>query len=46
MVPDDAPADVQARLLDPAVMGPPILWLASRAATGVHDARIIASEFE
>ena len=46
MVPDDAPAEVQARLLDPAVMGPPIVWLASQEATGLHDARIIASEFE
>jgi gluconate 5-dehydrogenase len=46
MVPDNAPAEVQARLLDPAVMGPPIVWLASREATGIHDARIVASEFE
>ena len=46
MVPDDAPAEVQARLLDPAVMGPPIVWLASQEATGLHDARIVASEFE
>ena len=46
MVPDDAPADVQARLQDPAVMGPPIVWLASHEAAGVHDARIVASEFE
>ena len=46
MVPDDAPAEVQARLLDPAVMGPPIVWLASHEAGGLHDARIIASEFE
>ena len=46
MVPDDAPADVLARLLDPAVMGPPIVWLASRQAAGTHDARIVASEFE
>jgi NAD(P)-dependent dehydrogenase (short-subunit alcohol dehydrogenase family) len=45
MVPDDAPAEVQARLLDPAVMGPPIVWLASDEATGVHDRRIVASEF-
>src|SRR3954447_6366435 len=45
MVPDDAPAEVQARLLDPAVMGPPIVWLASAEATGVHDRRIVASEF-
>jgi NAD(P)-dependent dehydrogenase (short-subunit alcohol dehydrogenase family) len=46
MVPADAPAEVQDRLLDPAVMGPPIVWLASREAAGVHDARIVASEFE
>jgi NAD(P)-dependent dehydrogenase (short-subunit alcohol dehydrogenase family) len=46
MVPDDAPAEVQARLLDPAVMGPPIVWLASDAAAGVHDQRIVASEFD
>lgn len=46
MVPDDAPAEVQARLLDPAVMGPPIVWLASDRAAGVHDRRIVASEFD
>jgi gluconate 5-dehydrogenase len=34
------------RLLDPAVMGPPIVWLASAEAAGVHDERIIATEFE
>jgi NAD(P)-dependent dehydrogenase (short-subunit alcohol dehydrogenase family) len=46
MVPDDAPAEVQARLLDPTVMGPPIVWLASEQATGVHDRRIVANEFD
>jgi gluconate 5-dehydrogenase len=46
MVPDDASAEVRARLLDPAVMGPPIVWLASRQADGIHDARIVADEFE
>ena len=45
MVPDDAPAEVRARLLDPAVMGPPIVWLASDQAAGVHDRRIVANEF-
>jgi len=34
------------QLLDPAVMGPPIVWLASDAAAGVHDERIIAADFE
>ena len=33
-------------LLDPAVMGPPIVWLASDEAAGVHGERIIATEFE
>src|SRR5436190_9480697 len=45
MVPDDIPSDVRARLLDPAVMGPPIVWLASDQAAGVHDRRIVANEF-
>ena len=46
MVPDDAPDEVQARLLDPAVMGPPIVWLASDQAAGVHDQRLVANEFD
>jgi NAD(P)-dependent dehydrogenase (short-subunit alcohol dehydrogenase family) len=46
MVPDDVPAEVQARLQDPAVMGPPIVWLASDQAAGVHDRRIVAAEFD
>jgi gluconate 5-dehydrogenase len=32
--------------LEPAVMGPPIVWLASDDADGVHDERIVAAEFE
>jgi len=46
MVPDDAPADVTTGLQDPAVMGPPIVWLASDQAAGVHDRRIVATEFD
>jgi NAD(P)-dependent dehydrogenase (short-subunit alcohol dehydrogenase family) len=34
------------RPLDPAVMGPPIVWLASSAADGVHDERVVATEFD
>jgi NAD(P)-dependent dehydrogenase (short-subunit alcohol dehydrogenase family) len=34
------------RAIDPAVMGPPVVWLASAAADGVHDERIVATEFE
>jgi NAD(P)-dependent dehydrogenase (short-subunit alcohol dehydrogenase family) len=46
MIPEDIPAEARARLLDPAIMGPPIVWLASSAAAGVHDARIVAREFD
>jgi NAD(P)-dependent dehydrogenase (short-subunit alcohol dehydrogenase family) len=46
MIPDDTPAEARARLLDPAIMGRPIVWLASPAAAGVHDERIVGAEFE
>src|SRR5438270_295789 len=46
MVPDDTPAEARERLLDSAIMGPPIVWLASPAAAGVHHERIVAAEFE
>jgi gluconate 5-dehydrogenase len=46
MIPDEAPAEPRANLLDPAVMGPPIVWLASAAAAGVHDERIVARYFD
>lgn len=45
MLPDDVPGEVQASVLDPAVMGPPIVWLASEQAAGVHDRRIVAKDF-
>jgi NAD(P)-dependent dehydrogenase (short-subunit alcohol dehydrogenase family) len=45
MIPEDTPDDVRAQLLDPAIMGPPIVWLASPRAAGVHDRRIVATEF-
>lgn len=45
MLPDDAvPGD--RVFLEPSVMGPPIVWLASDDAVGVHDERIVATEFE
>jgi NAD(P)-dependent dehydrogenase (short-subunit alcohol dehydrogenase family) len=46
MIPDDTPAETRERLLDPAIMGAPIVWLASPAAAGVNDQRIVAAEFE
>jgi NAD(P)-dependent dehydrogenase (short-subunit alcohol dehydrogenase family) len=42
--PEHRPAGLRA--IDPAVMGPPVVWLASAAADGVHDERIVAIEFE
>jgi NAD(P)-dependent dehydrogenase (short-subunit alcohol dehydrogenase family) len=46
MIPDEASDDVRARLLDPAIMGPPIVWLASKKAAQVHGERIVATDFE
>jgi gluconate 5-dehydrogenase len=46
MVPDDGLSDeVRSSLLSPDVMGPPIVWLASPEAAGVHDERIVAAEW-
>jgi hypothetical protein len=33
------------KLLDPSIMGPPIVWLASEQAAHVHDQRILATTF-
>ena len=46
MVPDEMRGERRANLLDPAVMGPPIVWLASPDAAEVHDERIIARDFD
>jgi NAD(P)-dependent dehydrogenase (short-subunit alcohol dehydrogenase family) len=45
MTPDSAPKDLHAIWLDPAIMGPPVCWLASRASDGLTDQRIVATEF-
>lgn len=41
MVPDPG-ALPSGALLDPAVMGPPVVWLCSPEAAAVHDERIVA----
>jgi NAD(P)-dependent dehydrogenase (short-subunit alcohol dehydrogenase family) len=48
MIPDETELSDEARagLLDPAIMGPPIVWLASPQAAGVHGQRIVARDFE
>jgi hypothetical protein len=45
MVPDDLADGLRAGLLEPAIMGPPILWLASAESDGITNCRIIASDF-
>jgi NAD(P)-dependent dehydrogenase (short-subunit alcohol dehydrogenase family) len=45
MTPDSASQELQATWLDPAIMGPPVCWLASRASDGITDQRIVATEF-
>jgi NAD(P)-dependent dehydrogenase (short-subunit alcohol dehydrogenase family) len=45
MIPDGVADEVRSGLLDPSVMGPPIVWLASREAAGVHGERIVATEW-
>jgi NAD(P)-dependent dehydrogenase (short-subunit alcohol dehydrogenase family) len=45
MIPDEVDDDVRARLLDPAIMGPPVRWLASADSDGITDRRIVATEF-
>jgi NAD(P)-dependent dehydrogenase (short-subunit alcohol dehydrogenase family) len=45
MTPDSAPEAVRAGWLDPAIMGPPICWLASGASDGITDQRIVATDF-
>jgi gluconate 5-dehydrogenase len=45
MVPDQVGEDVRAGLLDPAIMGPPIRWLASADSDGLTDTRVVATDF-
>jgi NAD(P)-dependent dehydrogenase (short-subunit alcohol dehydrogenase family) len=44
MVPEERAAGLR-NLLDPEIMGPPIVWLASAEASQVNDERIVAAEF-
>jgi gluconate 5-dehydrogenase len=46
MVPDEMVDELRPNLLDPAIMGPPIVWLSSPDAAGVHDERIVARDFD
>jgi len=46
MIPDDLPLEARRSLLDPAIMVPPLLWLASPAADAVTGARFVASRWD
>ncbi len=45
MMPPQEYRPAQLAALDPAIMGPPIVWLASPQARDVHDERIVAVNF-
>lgn len=45
MVPDGTPADIQAGLLRPEIMGPPAVFLASDASRALTGRRLIATEW-
>lgn len=42
MIPDEIPAALRAGLLDPGIVVPPVLWLASNDSDGVSGYRITA----
>jgi NAD(P)-dependent dehydrogenase (short-subunit alcohol dehydrogenase family) len=46
MVPDGVGTTARARLLQPEIMGPPVVWLCSPQAAGVRGERIVAAEFD
>jgi NAD(P)-dependent dehydrogenase (short-subunit alcohol dehydrogenase family) len=45
MIPDGLPQEARTKLLDPAIVIPPLLWLASEASDGVTGRRIDASRW-
>jgi NAD(P)-dependent dehydrogenase (short-subunit alcohol dehydrogenase family) len=45
MIPDAFPAAARADLLDPAIMVPPLLWLASERSAGVTGKRLVATRW-
>jgi NAD(P)-dependent dehydrogenase (short-subunit alcohol dehydrogenase family) len=45
MIPAGLPEEARAGLLDPAIIVPPLLWLASPASDGVTGKRLVATEW-
>jgi NAD(P)-dependent dehydrogenase (short-subunit alcohol dehydrogenase family) len=46
MIPDGIPDKVKSGLLDPSIMVPPLLWLASPQSNGVTGQRLIATRWQ
>lgn len=46
MIPEGIGDEVRSRLLQPAIMGPPLVFLASDEAEGLTGERIVATEFD
>ena len=46
MVPDALAQSARSRLLDPAIMVPPLLWLVSHAALTTSGCRVTANRWE
>ncbi|TCR69294.1 hypothetical protein EV561_14122 [Rhizobium sp. BK376] len=45
MIPDSVSAETRSQLLDPQIIVPPLLWLASSDADGVTGKRIVATQW-
>lgn len=45
MIPEEVPESARAALLDPSVIVPPLLWLASRDADIVSGQRFVATRW-
>ena len=46
MIPDSFPESARSRLLDPAIIVPPLLWLVSSAADAISGCRVIANQWD
>ncbi|MEX6506116.1 SDR family NAD(P)-dependent oxidoreductase [Jiella sp. M17.18] len=46
MIPEGVSEEAKAKLIDPAVMVPPLLWLASAESDGVTGRRLIATKWQ
>ncbi len=46
MVPEGLGESVRRSLLDPKIMGPPVVFLASPEAAGITGERIVAKDFD